>query len=102
MGQIFTTGRDGSFFSLRRDGTVNIFSSAGRDGKYFSQGGTGRKFNFPWTGRDGIVYSLAERDGKYRLLPSSCKVGAVVREDFPALLIARREPALRRRCSYRP
>ena len=65
----------------RRDGAVNIFSSAGRDGKYFSLGDAGRYIFFPR--RDGtllIYFPLSRR-----------KVGAVALEEFPALLIARRE-----------
>ena len=79
-------------FSPRRDGTVTLFfPTAGRDG------------SFLFLGRAGTVHilSTAERDGKCIFLVSCCKVGAVVPEDFPALLVARRGASRRRRFSSR-
>ena len=96
----------------RRDGTVKLngtefdegkeryfFSSpAGRDGEYFFpskifvfDGGMGRKFSYYYSaGRDGTYFFSTEREGKYIyiFLLSFCKVGAIIREDFPALLVA--------------
>ena len=90
-------GRDGKYFFPRRDGTANIFSLGGTGRQYFfpRRGGTTNIFstaerggNFLFVRRCGTVniFSSAERDGKYIFLLSCRKVGAVVREDFPALL----------------
>ena len=70
-----------------RDGTVSMPSSAGRDGKIvFLRDGT----FFPRLNGTVNIYI-------YIFLFSRCKADAVVREDFPALLVAPMEPSRRRR-----
>ena len=50
-----------------------------------------------------MFFSSAGRDGIHIFSLSRCKVGAVVREEFPALLAVRREPSRGRQlCDHTP
>ena len=91
-------GRDGTDYSCSAGNKL----TTGRENEEKKSWRDGTVIHFSWTGLDGNFFPSAERDGKYTFLLLLHGLGAVVCEDFPALLIARREPARRRRCSSRP